>query len=286
MKTFIAQLILGAVLLIPASAFAQTAYTEGWVNLSGSPQAYGIDDDDQVAGFFYNPDLHGFVLSNGVLGQIDQPGAYETVVSGIDSKAGIVGSYQPSSATLNMNSMVDAGRRFKEVPGSHRKEAAGINASGTIVGWDQKTGHGFIDAKGVYTEVFPSFCKTLAAPVAVYLTGVNAGGDYVGYCLDKAGLNPIGFAHVAGIYQQVAVFGSLTYPTGINDSGTIAGWFDNGSSFVHGFLLTGGTAQQFDFAGLNARQTKILAINKKGSVAGIALDDTKGQWLAFYAFAN
>jgi len=54
MKPFIAQLILGAALVAPASLFAQ-AYSEGIITMPGAvlpPSAYGIDDNDQVVGVF------------------------------------------------------------------------------------------------------------------------------------------------------------------------------------------------------------------------------------------
>jgi hypothetical protein len=286
MKTLSA-LILGTSLLIPAGMFAQTAYTEGPVNIPGSfmPQAYGIDDDDQVAGFYYDSQgyPHGFVLTLGVIGQIDQPGALNSTAFGIHSTAGIVGTWSNTQGTEY--GLLDAGRHIKTIAGSRGKSVSAINAGGSFVGQDQRTGKGFLNVNGVYSNVDPAVCKSLPAPVSVFVNGINSNGDLVGYCYGGGGTSA-GFARVGGVYQTVTVFGSATFPTGINDAGTIAGWFDNGSSFLHGFLLSGGTATQFDYVGPHSTMTKIFAVNNRGSVAGVAFDNTVGEWLGFYAFAN
>ena len=284
MKTLTAQLILGAIILVPASMFAQ--YTEGTINIPGAtflPIPYGIDANNQITGTFADSNgTHGFLLSQGVVLQIDQPGAAGTWMMGIDSVKGIVG-YE--TTLTGYFGIADGGRQYKLVRGGNDRRITGINASGTFVGYDGSA-RAFINVNGVYTRVVPAPCAGLPAPVAVYLNGVNAHNDFVGFCNGYNG--PIhGFARVGGVDQEITVFGTVAYPTGINDSGTIAGWFGDGSGQAHGFVLSGATTTQFDFQGPDTYpSTQVYAINNKGSLVGTVYDSTLGSSVGFYAFAN
>jgi hypothetical protein len=282
MKTLTLQLILGAALIVPA-VFAQ-AYSPGLVSIPGVvPQAFGIDDDDQVVGYFYSQSVsHGFVLSAGVVAQIDVPESAGTRAYGINSKTGIAGSSE--SMIFTSGGMVDAGRHFVLKRGLD-KSISGINAAGDFVGWDDGTGKGFINSNGVYTVVSPSLCDSLPTPVTVVVSGVNVHDDYVGSCRGSDE-STLGFAHVGGVDQTVTVFGYPANPTGINDSGTIAGWFNDGSGAAHSFISTGGNVTQFDFPSDSFSQTAIQGINNHGSLAGIAYDTNTGQWTSFFALAN
>jgi probable HAF family extracellular repeat protein len=271
-------------MLMPAALPAQTTYTEGFVNLPGFlPQAYGIDSNDQIVGFFYDNQnvSHGFVLSQGVIAQIDVPGAVNTTAYGIDSVAGIAGYYAPVFDAFA--GMLDSKRAFKNPKGSSGKVITGINATGTYVGYTEASGKGFINAGGVYTDVVPAVCAALPRPVAVFINGVNSNGDYVGYCQGGRG-KTAGFTHVGGVDQSLDVFGRPTFPTGINDTGTIVGFFSDTSGFDHGFIYSAGTATQYDFGGRT--MTAILGINSQGSLTGITWDNSSPQWTGFYAFAN
>jgi hypothetical protein len=284
MKTLTAQLTLGAIMLVPASMFAQ--YTEGTINIPGAtvlPTPYGIDAKDQIAGTFADSNgTHGFLLSQGVLVQIDQPGAAGTWMMGIDSVKGIVGYETTLTGYLGI---ADGGRQYKLVRGGSDRRITGINATGTFVGYDGSA-RAFINAGGVYTSVVPAPCAGLQAPIAVYLNGVNAHNDLVGYC--NGFLTPShGFARVGGVDQEITVFGNAAYPTGINDSGAIAGWFGDGSGQAHGFVLSGTTITQFDFQGPDTYpSTLVYAINNKGSLVGQAYDSTLGGYVGFYALTN
>jgi len=283
MKPLIAQLILGAALVAPASLFAQ-AYSEGIITIPGAvlpPSAYGIDDNDQVVGVFEDSQGygHGFLLSSGVVAQIDWPGAVVTAPLAINSVAGIASYYEDSTGQFDM---LDAKRRLQTIKGSRDLSVLGINASGTFVAYNGNTS--FINVNGAYTKLNPSVCQGLTPPSAVYVAGINSNNDYVGYCWDQ-NATYIGFAHVGGVDQVVSVFGSPTFPTGINDSGTIAGHFTDGSGVYHGFVLSGGNAAQFDFV-TSTLGTKINGINNHGSLVGAALLDRNVGWVPFFAFAN
>jgi len=253
------------VLLAPAAAFGQ-AYSEGLITIPGAyvGHAYGIDDNDQIVGLFTdNHDAsHGFVLSEGVVAQIDQPGANVSLLA-INSVAGIVVTVWD---IVGRRAILDANREVKTIAGSQGKFFTGINASHELIGYKGNTS--FVDVNGAYTVVVPGPCQPANGPVVI--SGVNANGDFVGYCYEEGSDVPIGFARIGGVDQTVSVFGGPTYPMGINDSGTIAGWFVDASSVTHGFILSGSAPTQFDFVRSTAG-TEIQGINNRGSVAGITL---------------
>jgi len=283
MKTFTVQIMLAAAMLIPAALPAQT-YTEGYINLPGFlPQAYGIDSNDQIVGYFYDNQnvSHGFVLSQGVMAQIDVPGAVNTTAYGIDSVAGIVGYSAPVFDAFA--GMLDAKQSFKMPKGSNGKVITAINSTGTFVGYTGNSEKAFISVKGVYIDVMPAACAALPGPVSVLVNGVNSNGDYVGYCQGGRG-KTAGFTHISGVDQDFSVFNRPTFPFGINDSGTVVGFFADKSDMDHGFIYTAGTATQYDFQGRT--MTAILGINSRGSLTGITWDNSSPLWTGFYAFAN
>ena len=275
MKTLTLQLILGAALLAPAPILAQS-YSEGEINIPGAVVfAQGIDDNDQVVGYFDGPSgRQGFVLSQGVVAQIEA--GYPLVEAlGINSVTGIVGYWQTPEAL----GWLDAKRNYMAFKSGSRKIITGINASGTFVGWDQTTAKGFVNTKGVYTTILPSPCQNSQ------VQGVNSNGDLVGFCSDNLHYG-VGFARIGGVDEVISVFGRPTFPTGINDYGTIAGYFQDASGNYHGFLLAEENATQFDFAGFNTYDTQILGINNRGSLSGTAYDTNLNQPVGFFAFAN
>jgi hypothetical protein len=287
-KTLMAQIVLGAALLAAASVFAQTAYTEGLIIIPDATYAgkpTGIDDNNQVVGVFTAPvGVHGFVLSQGVIAQIDQPGANHTESTGINSVKGIVGW---AIVGGNYEGDLDGGRVFKPVKNGQDKFIAGINASGTFVGYGDRGA--FINTNGVYTYFVPGPCASLEQD-NVYVTGINVHGDIVGYCHTANGVQ-VGFARIGGVDQTITVFGSPTYPTGINDSLVIAGYFTPPGSVnsFHGFLYSAGIPTQWDFqlgGGSPYVSTQILGINNGGSLVGITYDSKQGVWFPFYAFAD
>jgi hypothetical protein len=72
----------------------------GWVSTHSRINGNEDHDNDQIlrailaaAGYYYDSEnfTHGFVFSSGVVGEIDQPGARQTVAFGINSVNGIAG---------------------------------------------------------------------------------------------------------------------------------------------------------------------------------------------------
>lgn len=162
-----------------------------------------------------------------------------------------------------------------DVPGSDTTFANGINDSGQIVGnYLVPPGHhnfGYLLIGGSYTnlsELYP-----IETPI-----GINNLGQIVG--THDAGGRINGFLLSGTSFTVFDVPGSSgTRPTGINDSGQIVGDYtaldptrDPGNpnpTFLHGFLLSGGSYTTLDVAG--AFETHALAINNSGQIVGYSI---------------
>ncbi len=107
-------------------------------------------------------------------------------------------------------------------------------------------------------------------------TDINAAGTVVGYCAvgpnGQGGQIGFGFVRAAGTITLLGtddIAGSISLvATGINDGGTIAGYYITADFAHHGFLDIGGNFTTFDVAGL----TDVAAINAAGTVIGQYLD--------------
>ena len=56
--------------------------------------AFGINSEGNIVGFYFNPNIHGFLLSeDGALTTIDVPGAFASFAQGINPQGDIVGLY-------------------------------------------------------------------------------------------------------------------------------------------------------------------------------------------------
>ncbi len=109
-------------------------------------------------------------------------------------------------------------------------------------------------------------------------TDINAAGVVVGYCAvgpnGHGGQIVFGFVRAAGTITLLGteeIAGSISVlATGINDSGTIAGFYVTDDFAHHGFLDVAGNITTFDVAGL----TNVAAINAAGNVIGQYFDGT------------
>jgi uncharacterized membrane protein len=97
----------------------------------------------------------------------------------------------------------------------------------------------------------------------------------VGTYVDKVGIRHGFFRDSAGHYTKLDAPGSLLPPNatltytvaeGINNSGTIAGYYLVDNAVSHGFLLTGGVWTTIDVPG--AMDTQIFSINASGQITG------------------
>jgi len=287
MKSTLVTLFLGTALAVPASLYGQ-AYTEGIITIAGAtamPIPYGIDANDQMVGIYADATgTHGFLLSTGVLARIDQPLAAGTWTTAINNKAGIAGYL---TTLTGAQAIRNVGSRYITLPNSSSKYIQGINASGTFVGYDAN-GKGFINKAGVYSYPVPAPCAVMARP-NITIQAINTAGDYVGHCYDIQGVDNRGFANIGGVDREISAFGLTTYPTGINDSGTVVGYYVQGANETSGFLLTSsGGLSTFTYSNPSSTYilTQILGVNNKGSLVGQVYDAVLGRFVGFYALTN
>jgi probable HAF family extracellular repeat protein len=98
----------------------------------------------------------------------------------------------------------------------------------------------------------------------------------VGSYRDAAGLLLHGFLLDNGSYTTLDVPGSsfaVTYATGINASGQIVGWYDDGRT-DHGFLYDNGSYTTLDVPG--SILTHTYGINASGQIVGSYGDASGG----------
>jgi uncharacterized membrane protein len=153
-------------------------------------------------------------------------------------------------------------------PGSYFTRAYGINGSDQIVGSVNFTGgvlptHGFIYANGAFTNFdFPG--TTLTEPYAI-----NSVGQIVG---SYSGVH--GFLYAGGTFTTIDDPNTIgrsgfTVATGINDSGTIVGYYwalnSNGiGGTFSGFIYSNGTFQTINVPGAN--DSAATGINNAGQI--------------------
>jgi hypothetical protein len=147
--------------------------------------AYGVNDFDQVVGYFnaYDADglgNRGFVMTGTSARIIAVPGADYTQVQGINNQGVAVGSYSTDlGATVHGFLTSDGGITFRNIdpPGSRVTLVAGVNDQGQTVGWyvDAAGAHGFV-ANG---DRFTPFNAANGSPM--FASGINNRGEIVGY---------------------------------------------------------------------------------------------------------
>jgi probable HAF family extracellular repeat protein len=107
-----------------------------------------------------------------------------------------------------------------------------------------------------------------------YATGINAGGEIVGFYYNNGsgfpGLGAQGFLYNSGTYitldDPLGVNGTFAY--GINDLGEVVGFYYDATNTAHGFAYDGGTYVTLD--GPLSGSTDVIAhgINDAGQIVG------------------
>jgi YD repeat-containing protein len=210
------------------------------ISTPGTPT--GINDKGQIVGTYY-PDptnqyvYHGFLYSGGSFTTIDYPGATATSVSGINASGQIVGSYIDQAG--NSQIFLDSAGSFSTIiypDYPYVTSLAGINTSGQIVGeeFNYLGWNGFVDSAGS----FISITDPTAGPSGplTYANAINDSGEVAGEYIDQAQAVH-GFIYSGGSYTTVDYPGAPLGPlegtdiTGINNSGWIIGYSENGAGF-------------------------------------------------------
>jgi probable HAF family extracellular repeat protein len=255
--------------LAPAQAVGLT-FTRIDVPGAVSTEAFGINDYGQIVGYYRDATgtVHGYVLNDGVFTRLDYPGANSTFAYGINKAGQIVGRFDDSTGMLH-GFVLDQGTYFTQIdfPGAVTTVACGINDHGQIVGYfgdGQGFLHGFLLDNSVFSQIdFPGVSSTIA--FGINRTGqiVGAGGAH-GFLLNHESFTQIDFL---GAQQTVS--------QGINNSGQnrfkIVGWFNNGGTFVHGFIRDNkNVSTTIDFP--VAAATWAFGINTKDEIVGSFLE--------------
>ena len=226
--------------------------------------AFGINDAGTVVGWYEGASggTSGFSLSGGTSTTLNYPGAWDTYAYGINDAGAIVGSYYTPGAD---HGFILSGGTYTAL----NYPAFGINNAGTIV-----LRGGFMSSGGTYTP--------LNYPGAVWsaVWGINDAGTIVGsYLMSYSpGSNPNsccfsgaeGFSLSGGTYTSLNYPGALyTYAYGINDAGTIVGYYEKDGT-TSGFSLSGGTYTSLNYPG--ASYTFAQGINDAGTIVGYYWD--------------
>ena len=215
------------------------------------------------------------------------PGDNFTQLFGINNSSAIVGVH---GAIVNQGVNLTLPNTFttENFPGAAQTQVVGINNTGSTDGFYVDNGgntHGFIKNKGTFT--------TIDAPNTAFnqLLSINDSGQASGYSSIDAG---------GQILQRsyTEKNGTFTYldnllpagtqnnqATGVNNSGTVAGFYVDASNINHGYLISGTTFTTLDVPG--STFTQALGLNNLGQVVGQFNDaagnahgfiDTNGQF--------
>ena len=192
--------------------------------------------------------------------------AFDTVAGFYSDSAGIHGFTQTSGGTLTT---------IDDPNAVHGTEVTGINSKGDVAGFyfdAAFTAHGFSLINGTFSTINYAGAGTGLAQGRsrrVYNDFDRIVGGVVGGTAGN-----IGFTYNGTSFTKFTVPGSTTtFGAGINDSGTLVGYF-NDSAGQHGFVYMGGQFTTLDATG--ALGTRAAGINGSGTVVGFFDDSNAG----------
>jgi probable HAF family extracellular repeat protein len=149
----------------------------------------------------------------------------------------------------------------------------GINNKGVIVG-NFFSVEGFVDGFAFETNTFTYVTVPGSGFLRGFLNAVNDKGDAVGGFDDP----DTGVVHSflrdrngrISILADPEADALDTEALGINNQGTIVGFYDDAGGVRHGFILSRGVYTIYDYPG--AVRTLLTGINNHGQIVGIAFD--------------
>jgi uncharacterized membrane protein len=204
---------------------------------------------------------------------LNYPGAGYTSAHGINNAGTIVGSY--SDDLVFAYAFVLSGGAYAPLggyPGALFTDANGIDGAGTTVvggyGFSQTSDqdYGFYLIRGAFTTLqYPGTSENWINAIN------NAGTVIVGWYIDAQG-HDHAYTVINGTYVALPDYpgASNTDATGVNDTGSIVGYWSSGG-FRHGFLLTGGIYTSIDVPGADPATkpgTRPHGINNAGTIVG------------------
>jgi hypothetical protein len=222
--------------------------------------------------------------------EFDPPGSVYTVPYSINSSGAIAGYFEDSGFELH-GFIRDASGNFTiiDAPGVEAGQGYGtvllsINDSGEVVGYfepasDPDTYHGFFrDSLGNVTIInAPGLSDT--QPGVVNNAGEMVGCASRSFECNDSNVVDSGFVRdSSGNFSSFAISGALNIAVvGLNNPGTVAGFYDDASFVTHGFVRSSaGKIAKFDEPDADLRGgfegTKPFAINDSGIIVGFYED--------------
>ncbi len=273
--------ILLVLLVLNTAHAADYSYTSITYPGATSTWAYGVNDAGTVVGYYEDSKYayHGFSFSNGTYSAIDYPGAYYTWAYGINNDGMIVGQYVDMKSKYHGFTLSNGTYTTLDHPDSTITRHYGISNAGGIVGQyniSSGDGHDYYLSGGSWTDLYCGINNAAG-------TGVNRSGTIVGMYYNLTLSRLSGFTKNGGS----ASCNSFDYPDagatwvayGINDAGTIVGYFKSTGTFTyHGFILSNGAFTTFNYP--KAGATYVTGINNAGTVVGYCVDKSLHGFLA------
>jgi uncharacterized membrane protein len=228
----------------------------------------GINRSGLIVGYTVGDDrVHGFILQNGTVEEIEVPNSIQTLAYGVESNGRVVGCYYRNDhggahGLLYFHGAVTT----VDFPGATSTIARGINDPQRIVGeFRDEAGqvHGFLYDKNSFTQV------DMTGAVSTTLEGINNPGDMVGHFTDVNG-HEHGFIQYTSGSKRIIDVPFLgvtdTFLYGINSSGVIVGSYIDDTG-THGFLDVNGVFTFVDAPGTPPGiGTLVPGINDNGQV--------------------
>ena len=277
-RTSAAALALAGLPLAAAAAYSYTTVDQpGMANT----QLWDINNNGAIIGTSFNDTTsQSFILSGGVYTAISGPaGALGTNAMGVSDAGVVVGNYYDTMVTEPDGSIVTgpntgfilAGGAYTPITFGSGSDvyARAISPDGRYVSgyYFDTQYHGFVlDRSTSAVTVFAS-STVLIIPQGINSSGLLVGsqnlttGPRVSYTYDIA----------TGVRNDYSFAGATgTSFRAINDSGTIAGWFNDASGTTHGFVGTTSAHQVLDVPG--ATTTYVEGIDNAGELVGNYID--------------
>lgn len=236
--------------------------------------ANGINNAGLVTGWYTDASYtaHGFTWQDGTLQTVDYSGALGTYLNAVNNQGVAIGyyydvNYNAHAVTYSVPS--GAWSVLPDIPNYTANEGYGINDAGVAVG--QAFGPFGYLAWIWYPTItaYSFFTAPGAEQAATYSSAINDQGKVVGYFSGLGSGAVYGFLKEGDTYTTIDVPGALdTWAFGINNSGTIAGWFYSPDYYQLGFVRTiGGVFTFVNFPG-SAGETALGGINDEGDICG------------------
>ena len=195
-------------------------------------------------------------------------GASSTRATGMNNAGQITGFYELSGT----HAYTYSGSTFTALAdpsGASAVYAFDINDNGQVAGYTlSSTGYrGFVRNGTTYTAL------AVGGAQNTYAFGIDATGQTVVGASDDTSGRATGFrfSFSTGTFDSISVPSAVsTYAYGLNNSGTIAGTYADGSAKAHGFTLSGAGYATVDVPG--AQQTYVLGLNNLGDLVGKYVD--------------